>query len=272
MPRWISLPCLVALALAVPGCDAASAPGGGGAVGDSLASATAPGQDTPPAADAGAAASVTGPRVVFLGTSLTAGLGLRRPAERWPEQLGLRAEAAGIPFRVVNAGRSGDTSAGGVARLDWILGDTVDVLVVELGANDGLRGLPPAEVAANLGTVIDRTRAAWPEARILLVGMEAPTNLGAAYTQAFREVFPAVAAERGVALVPFLLDGVAGVDSLNQADGIHPTAAGHARIAETVWPALEPLVRAAATDAAATDARPRAASGDNAGARRETDR
>lgn len=186
-----------------------------------------------------------GPRVVFLGTSLTAGLGLRSPAERWPERLDRKADSAGVPIRTVNAGRSGDTSAAGLSRLDWALAEPVGVMVVELGANDGLRGQPTAALADNLREVIDRTRAAWPDAQILLVGMEAPTNLGAEYTARFRAVFTEVATEKEVALVPFLLDGVAGVPELNQSDRIHPTAAGHARVAETVWPYLEPLIRAA---------------------------
>jgi acyl-CoA thioesterase-1 len=145
----------------------------------------------------------------------------------------------------VNAGRSGDTSAGGLSRLDWALAERVDVMVVELGANDGLRGQPTAALADNLREVVDRTRAAWPEVRVLLVGMEAPTNLGAAYTERFRAVFSQVAEEKSIPLVPFLLDGVAGVPELNQSDRIHPTAEGHARVADTVWPYLEPLLRAA---------------------------
>ena len=187
-----------------------------------------------------------GPRVVFLGTSLTAGLGLRSPSERWPELLDRMADSAGVPIRSVNAGRSGDTSAAGLSRLDWALAEPVSVMVVELGANDGLRGQPTSALADNLREVIERTRAAWPDAQILLIGMEAPTNLGAEYTARFRAVFAEVAEEEGVALVPFLLEGVAGVPELNQSDRIHPTAAGHARVAETVWPYFEPLIRAAA--------------------------
>ena len=202
--------------------------------------ATAPGPDASPVGDE------VGPRVVFLGTSLTAGLGLRSPSERWPERLDRKADSAGIPIRTVNAGRSGDTSAGGLARLDWALAEPVDVMVVELGANDGLRGQPTSVLADNLREVVDRTRAAWPDARILLIGMEAPTNLGADYTGRFRAVYTRVAGEKSIDLVPFLLDGVAGVPELNQSDRIHPTAEGHARVADTVWPYLEPLIRAAA--------------------------
>lgn len=186
---------------------------------------------------------VDGPRVVFLGTSLTAGLGLRSAADRWPERLGDMADSAGLPIQVVNAGRSGDTSAGGLARLDWALSEPVDLLVVELGANDGLRGQSTDALEANLSEVIDQTRARWPDAAILLVGMEAPTNLGAEYTERFRAVYREVARDKAVALVPFLLDGVAGVPELNQPDRIHPTAEGHRRAALTVWPYFEPLLR-----------------------------
>ena len=214
----------------------------------------APEAPTPGATDAVSAgeAVVTaeGPRVVFLGTSLTAGLGLRFPDERWPERLGALADSAGLAFDVVNAGRSGDTSAGGLSRLDWILREPVDLLVVELGANDSLRGLSTDALGENLREIIDRTRSAWPQSRILLVGMEAPTNLGPEYTARFREVFVEVASEREVDLVPFLLDGVAGVPELNQPDRIHPTAEGHDRMARTAWPHLEPLLRAIGEGAA----------------------
>lgn len=184
-----------------------------------------------------------GPRVVFVGTSLTAGLGLMSPEEAYPARLQDLADSAGLPARMVNAGVSGETSAGGLRRIGWVLQDTVDVLVLELGANDGLRGLDPEALEANLTAIIDSTRARWPEAEIVLAGMEAPPNLGARYTQAFREVFPRVARTRSAALVPFLLEGIAGVTELNQSDGIHPTPEGHSRMARTIWPTLEPLLR-----------------------------
>lgn len=237
MPRsFVRVCCLLLLGLVGSGCeptppDAAAREGAAGSPNAGASSARVADASEP-----------DGPRVVFLGTSLTAGLGLRLPSERWPERLGAMADSAGTPIRVVNAGRSGDTSAGGLGRLEWLLRDTVDLLVIELGANDGLRGLPTDDLADNLRTVIDDTRAAWPEAAVLLVGMEAPTNLGASYTRDFRSVFTSVAADREVPLVPFLLEGVAGEDDLNQADRIHPTAEGHARIAATVWPHLEPLL------------------------------
>jgi acyl-CoA thioesterase I len=191
-----------------------------------------------------AAAAADRPAVVFLGTSLTAGLGLRSDRERFPEQLGRIADSAGTPVRVVNAGVSGETSAGGLRRLDWALQGPVDLLVVELGANDGLRGQDPSALEANLRAIIREARATRPGLPVLLLGMEAPPNLGPEYTRRFREVFPRVARDEGTALVPFLLDGVAGEPALNQADGIHPTAAGHRLMARTVWPTLDSLLRA----------------------------
>jgi acyl-CoA thioesterase-1 len=187
--------------------------------------------------------------VVFLGTSLTAGLGLLRPEDTYVARLAALADSAGLPFEAVNAGVSGDTSAGGLRRLDWVLREPVDVLVVELGANDGLRGQDPEATAGNLRAILDRTRARYPAADVVLVGMEAPPNLGPDYTARFRAIFPTVAAEAGGTLVPFLLEGVAGVPELNQDDGIHPTAEGHRMMAQTVWPALEPILRSLAEGA-----------------------
>lgn len=181
-------------------------------------------------------------RVVVVGTSLTAGLGLRRDAERYTDRLQAMADSAGYPVEVVNAGVSGETSAGGLRRIDWILREPLDVLVVELGANDGLRGQDPEALEANLLEIVRRTRKAYPDARVVIAGMEAPPNLGDVYTGRFRDVFLDVARTTDAALVPFLLDGVAGVDSLNQADGIHPTAEGHRLIARNVWSVLESVL------------------------------
>jgi len=180
--------------------------------------------------------------VVFLGTSLTAGLGLARPEETYVARLAELADSAGLPFEAVNAGVSGDTSAGGLRRLDWVLRERVDVLVVELGANDGLRGQDPEATAENLRAIVDQTRTRYPETEVVFAGMEAPPNLGQDYTARFRAIFPTVAAEAGGTLVPFLLEGVAGVPALNQDDGIHPTAEGHRMMAQTVWPVLEPIL------------------------------
>jgi acyl-CoA thioesterase-1 len=182
------------------------------------------------------------PVVLFLGTSLTAGQGLD-PDEAYPALVQKKIDAAGLPYRVVNAGVGGDTSADALRRLDWLLRQRVDVLVVETGANDALRGQDPAATRENIRAILARARAHSPAPRVVLVGMEAPRNLGADYVRRFRAIYPELARESGAALVPFLLEGVGGMESLNQADGIHPTAAGHERMAETVWRVLEPVLR-----------------------------
>ena len=184
------------------------------------------------------------PVVMFLGTSLTAGYGLEGPADAYPALIQERIDGAGLSFRVVNAGVSGDTSAGGVRRLDWLLDHDVAVLVVELGANDGLRGLDIEDLEANLQAVVDLTRARHPHAVVVVAGMEAPPNLGSRYTTAFREVFGALASANDAPLIPFLLDGVAGIPELNQADRIHPTAEGHRTVADNVWKVLGPILGA----------------------------
>lgn len=184
------------------------------------------------------------PTVVFLGTSLTAGLGLADPDESFPGVLQARIDSLDLEFRVVNGGVSGDTSAGGLDRLDWLLDSPLHTLILELGANDGLRGLSTEALEENLTQIIDRTRERHPQARIILAGMEAPPNLGARYTDSFRQVFIDVAESKDAQLIPFLLDGVAAVPELNQDDRIHPTAEGHRVIAETVWTVLAPVLGA----------------------------
>jgi acyl-CoA thioesterase-1 len=184
------------------------------------------------------------PRVVVLGDSLTAGLGVAA-TEAYPALLQEKIDRAGLAFEVVNAGVSGDTSAGGVRRLDWVLDGNTRVLIVALGANDGLRGLPVTELKRNLTTIVSTARARGVS--VLLAGMEAPPNVGAEYTTAFRQAYRDVAREEEVPLVPFLLEGVAGRPDLNQSDGIHPNPDGARRIADTIWPALEPLLQVAAT-------------------------
>lgn len=185
------------------------------------------------------------PVILFLGTSLTAGYGLRDPGtEAYPAVLQAKLDSAQRPFRVVNAGVSGESSAGALSRVDWLLSrDSVAVLVVETGANDGLRGQDPDSVRTRIQAIFDRARRVTPPPRLVLVGMEALPNLGEDYVRRFRAIFPAVARSNGAVLVPFLLAGVAGVDSLNQDDGIHPTAAGHRIVAENVWKVLEQLTR-----------------------------
>jgi acyl-CoA thioesterase I len=189
--------------------------------------------------------------VLFVGTSLTAGYGLGEEFA-YPALLQRRMADAGLPFRVVNAGISGETSAGGLRRIDWMLQQPVGVLVLELGANDGLRGLDPDALRGNLETIIRRTRDAHPDAEIVLVGMEAPPNLGAAYTSRFRAVYAELAREYDAALVPFLLEGVAAEPALNLADGIHPNEEGQRRVADTVWQVLEPVLEQRAARRAAS--------------------
>ena len=179
------------------------------------------------------------PRIVFLGDSLTAGLGLPRE-QAVPSLIQERLHAEGYPYEVVNAGVSGDTSAGGLSRLDWSLEGDVGILVIELGANDGLRGLPVSQMQRNLSEII--TRAQQRGITVILAGMEAPPNYGIAYTSEFRRVFRDLADQHDVALVPFYLEGVAGVPSLNSSDGIHPNAAGARIVAETLWRALDPVL------------------------------
>jgi len=182
------------------------------------------------------------PAVLFLGTSLTAGMGLAAD-EAYPALIEAKIDSAGLGFRVVNAGVSGETSAGGLRRIDWLLRQQVAVLVLELGANDMLRGQDIPAMRANLQEIIDRTRAAHPDARIVIAGMRAAPNLGQPYVAEFEAVFPELAAANGATLIPFLLEGVAGIPELNQPDGNHPTAEGQAIVAENVWAVLGPILR-----------------------------
>jgi acyl-CoA thioesterase-1 len=181
---------------------------------------------------------------VFLGDSLTAGLGVA-PSEAYPALIERKLRDEGLPFDVVNAGVSGDTSAGGLRRLEWSLQGDVRVLVVALGGNDGLRGLPASELRQNLSQIIDRAEAR--HIPVLLAGMEAPPNFGDAYTRDFRAVYRDLARDRQVRFIPFFLQGVAGQATMNQADGIHPTPEGHRVIADLVWRELRPMLTNAST-------------------------
>jgi acyl-CoA thioesterase-1 len=185
--------------------------------------------------------------VFVLGDSLAAGYGLD-PSEAFPALLQKKVDAAGLPFEIVNAGVSGDTTAGGLRRLDWLLRRRIDVLVLELGGNDGLRGLTPSATQSNLQAIIERTRAKYPAAEIVVAGMQMPPNLGTEYREAFQKVFPEVARRHHAALIPFLLEGVGGKPDLNLPDGIHPTAEGHRIVAETVWSVLQPVLGRLARD------------------------
>ena len=204
----------------------------------------APNQSAPPAVEVGrssdpAAHAQRRRRVVFLGDSLTAGYGLPKE-QSVPSLVQRRLDAEGYDYEVVNHGVSGDTSAGGVSRLDWALDGDVRVLVLELGANDGLRGLPVESTNANLSDII--TRAQRRGVTVLLTGMEAPPNHGPVYTRQFRQLFADLAREHEVAFVPFYLEGVAGNPALNISDGIHPNADGAAIVQQTIWKALQPLL------------------------------
>ena len=180
--------------------------------------------------------------VVFLGDSLTAGLGVQ-PSEAFPALIAEKIRAAGLPFEVQNAGLSGDTSAGGLRRIDWLLQRPIDILVIELGANDGLRGLELKSMKANLQAIIDKTKAKNPQVKIVLAGMQVPPNLGPEYANGFQRVFAELARENNATLIPFLLEGVGGHRELNQQDLIHPSPAGHRMIADLVWRTLEPILR-----------------------------
>lgn len=227
--------CFVALLVVSSAC---------GRTPESVSTSSPPASAPPVAAPSNDAGSADRPQIVMLGDSLTAGYGLPK-GDDFPSQLQKRLNDAGYAYRVVNMGVSGDTSAGGLRRLDWSLEGKVAVLVVALGGNDGLRGLPPTQMEQNLRTIVER--AVQRGARVLLCGMEAPPNLGDDYTRAFHNVFPALAREKGVALVPFLLEGVAGIAELNQGDGIHPNAEGARRVADLVWRYLEPLLKESGT-------------------------
>ena len=224
---------------------AAACGGAGGDGGSAGARPAASGQPTAAHADSPQAApglADTRPVVLFLGNSLTAGLGVPEDSA-FPALIQQKIDAARLGFRVVNAGVSGATSADGLQQADWLLRQPVSVLVLELGGNDALRGLPVDAMRANLKGIIEKFRARHPGLPIVLAGMEAPPNLGPAYTTAFRQAFPDVAREEHTALIPSLLQDVGGIPRLNQADHIHPTAEGHAIVARNVWRVLEPVLR-----------------------------
>lgn len=213
-----------------------AAPGG---VGDERSLATVPDRRNggPAAAAPPVPATAAEPTILFIGTSLTAGYGLD-PTAAFPAVIGRMLDSAGRPAKIINAGISGETSAGARTRIDWVLRQPADVIVLETGANDGLRGLSVAAARENIQEILDRVRGTQPSARVLLVQMEAPPNLGDAYTAGFRAIYPELAKRNRVELVPFLLDGVAGVPSLNQDDGIHPNRAGARIVARNIYESL----------------------------------
>jgi acyl-CoA thioesterase-1 len=179
--------------------------------------------------------------VVFLGDSLSAGSGVKTQ-EAFPSLVQEKIRERGLPFEVVNAGVGGDTTAGGLRRLDWLLQRRIDVLVLELGGNDGLRGLPARNIKANLQAMIEKAKAKYPDVKIVIAGMQMPPNVGAKYADEFRQVFYDVAKENNAAMIPFLLEGVGGLREFNQPDLIHPNPAGHRIVADVVWKTIEPLL------------------------------
>jgi acyl-CoA thioesterase I len=180
--------------------------------------------------------------ILFYGDSLTAGYGLSTE-EAFPAIIGKKLQEKGMPVKVVNAGLSGETSAGGLNRLEWVLKQPVDIFVLELGANDGLRGLPLDQTQKNLQSIIDKVSAKYPKAKIVIAGMMVPPNMGPDYTASFRKIFPELARKNKATLIPFLLQDVAGQEKLNIADGIHPNVEGHKIVAENVLKVIEPLLK-----------------------------
>lgn len=179
--------------------------------------------------------------ILVFGNSLTAGLGVE-PDEAFPAIIGNKIDSLNLPYEVINAGLSGETTAAGKERINWLLKQKVDVFVLELGANDGLRGIPITETRKNLQSIIDQVKAKYPDAKQVMTGMEVPPNMGSKYASEFRVIFPELAKKNNMALVPFLLDKVGGIPELNQSDGIHPTPEGHKILAQNVWVVLKDLL------------------------------
>jgi acyl-CoA thioesterase-1 len=186
-------------------------------------------------------ATIKPKNILFFGTSLTAGYGLD-PSEAYPALIQNRIDSLKLPYKVINGGLSGETSAGGKGRIDWLLRQPIDIFVLELGANDGLRGIAVAETTKNLQEIINRVKAKNPNVKFVLAGMQVPPNMGSTYANQFKDMFPKLAEENNMVLIPFLLDKVGGIPKLNQADGIHPTAEGDKILAENVWAKLEGLL------------------------------
>ncbi|WP_229216955.1 arylesterase [Dyadobacter luteus] len=180
--------------------------------------------------------------IVFFGNSLTAGYGLDDPSESFSGLIQKRIDSLGLAYKVVNAGVSGETTAGGNSRIDWLLKQHLDVFVLELGGNDGLRGIPVAETKKNLQAILDKVKAKYPDAQLVLAGMQIPPNMGKTYAGEFKAVYKEIADKNNIKLIPFLLEGVGGEAKLNQADGIHPTAEGHRILAENVWVIIKDLL------------------------------
>lgn len=222
---------VVALLVSLVGCagdDRQPAAGGRQPAADSISGSRLP--------DAGSR-----PTILFLGTSLTAGLGVD-PDDAYPALIQRKLDSAGIALSALNGGVSGETSAGALRRLSFVLRGRIAAILIETGGNDGLRGINPDSTKANIAAIIAAVRAHDPSIRIVLAGMQALPNMGPRFTARFRAIFPELAREHDLPLIPFLLEGVGGIDSLNQGDGIHPTPAGHRLVADNVWPVLRPVL------------------------------
>lgn len=187
------------------------------------------------------AAAAKKKNILFFGTSLTAGYGLD-PTEAFPALIQNRIDSLNLPYNVINGGLSGETSAAGKGRINWLLKQPIDIFVLELGANDGLRGLPVKQTIKNLQDIIDTVKTKYPNVKMVIAGMQMPPSMGAKYTNDFKNIFPDLARKNNMALIPFLLDKVGGIPKLNQDDGIHPTAEGDKILAENVWVVLKPLL------------------------------
>ncbi len=180
--------------------------------------------------------------ILFFGNSLTAGLGLASQSEAFPALIQNTIDSLGLNYNCINAGLSGETSAGGKERIDWLLKEPVDVFVLELGANDGLRGIKPEATKKNLGDIVDKVKKAYPDCKLVLAGMKVPPSMGATYYKQFEAIFPALAQEKNMTLIPFLLDRVAGIAKLNQQDAVHPTKEGQRILADNVWTHLKEIL------------------------------
>jgi acyl-CoA thioesterase-1 len=179
--------------------------------------------------------------ILFFGNSLTAGYGIDQE-DAFAGLVQKRIDSLNLNYKVINGGLSGETTAGGLSRLDWFLEDQPEIFILELGGNDGLRGIQLSETKSNLNAIIDKVREKYPQTKIILAGMQIPPNMGQEYTKEFQEIYPAVAKEKNVTLIPFLLEGVAGNPDLNLPDGIHPTEEGHQIVFETVWPFIQSII------------------------------
>ena len=179
--------------------------------------------------------------ILFFGNSLTAGYGVE-PSEAFPALIQDKLDSLDMPYKVVNAGVSGETTSGGNGRIDWVLRQPVDVFILELGGNDGLRGIPLTETRKNLQAIMDKVKARYPDVKIILAGMQVPPNMGSMYANEFRSLYTELAQKNNAALIPFLLERVGGERTLNQSDGIHPTPEGHKIVAENVWEILKGVV------------------------------